>query len=137
MERRDLIQKQIDQLGKALAGLLSRLLNLKSQEEVSSAIMGADQGIKDELNLSVEEILQILPNDLIDILKGEKNISNENLDKLAELLFTIAGMKQAIGENSDKLFKQCLTIYEYLEKVETTYSYERRQRIERIKSFLS
>jgi hypothetical protein len=136
MEQRDYIQKQIDQLERVLAKLLSSLLNLKSQGKINKAMKMVDQNLKKELDLDVQAIMAIPTENLIEILKDKKNLNIENLGSLADILFLLGASHPAKGAKSEILFKQCLTIFEYLEKLETTYSFERHQRMEHIKTML-
>lgn len=90
MEQRDYLQKQIDQLGQVLGKILSDLLGLKTQGQINEGIELTNQALKKQLDLDIEELISISTDNLINILKTEKNISTENMDKLAELLLLIA-----------------------------------------------
>lgn len=136
MEQRDYLQKQIDQLGQVLGKILSDLLGLKNQGQINEGIELTNQALKKQLDLDIEELISISTDNLINILKTEKNISTENMDKLAELLLLIADHNQDKNEKREMIYEKCLTIYEYLEKTETTFSFDRHLKIERIKNVL-
>ncbi len=136
MEQRDFIQKQIDKLGRVLGEILIRLLGQKSSSNINEVINSANQTLKYELDFDVKELVSIETENLIDFLKVGKHLSNENLDKLAEILLIIADIKYNDIEKPEMLYKQCLTILLYLEKVESTYSFDRHLKIERIKKVL-
>lgn len=130
----DRLKKQIDQLGKALARILSDLLELKAQGRFDDGIEITNQTLKTELGLDLEKLTSIEPDDIINVLKTEKGVSNDSLSQLADLLLLIADETEA-GDNMN-LYQNCLVIYEYLEKNESVYSLDRRWKIERIKKLL-
>jgi len=131
MEHHDYIKRQIDQLGRILGKILSDLLDLKNQGQVNDGIEVSIQALKDELDLDLQELIAIQTNYFIDVLKSEKGFTNGNLNKLADILLFIADNRQ--GNDKKLLLNKCLTIYEYLEKADKVYSFDRRGKIERIK----
>lgn len=134
MEQEDYLQRQIDQLGRVLGKLLSNLLALKNKGQTSIGIEIADQTLKQQLDLNIQEIIDIKTADLIKILKAEKNFTNEYLAQLAEILYVLAD--DSPDNNKKRIYVKCLTIYEYLENTEKTYSFDRQMRIKQIKSAL-
>jgi len=62
-----------------------------------------------------------------------KKLTNESLERLAEILQLIAENSQ---ECSNKIYEKCVTIYEYLEKNENIFSLERHWKIQRIKNVI-
>lgn len=133
MEQQDYLKRQIDQLGRVLGKIFSDLLGLKSQGQIDDGIEITNQALKDELDLDIQKLLDIQTDDFIDTLKIEKSLTNDNLDKLAEILLLIADNRQT---DNKKLYEKCLTIYAYLEKDENIYSLDRQWKIERIKNVL-
>ena len=134
MEQKDYLQKQINQLGRLLGELLSNLLGLKSQGQINDGVEITNQVLKRELDLNIQELINIRTDNFINTLKTGKSFNNQNLDKLADILLLIADNKQ--GKDKQMLYEKCLTIYEYLEKVENVYSLDRQWKIERIKNVL-
>jgi hypothetical protein len=110
------------------------LLDLKNQGQVNDGIEVSIQALKDELDLDLQELIAIQTNYFIDVLKSEKGFTNGNLNKLADILLFIADNRQ--GNDKKLLLNKCLTIYEYLEKADKVYSFDRRGKIERIKKGL-
>lgn len=133
MEQQDYLKKQIDQLGQALAKIFSVMLGLKNNGQINAGIEITNQSLKNEIDLDIENLLDIPTEDFINTLITQKNITNDNLDKLAEILLLIADNGQL---DNKKLYEKCLTIYEYLEKVENIYTLNRQWKIERIKNVL-
>ena len=133
MEERDYLKKQIDQMGQVFAKMLSSLLGLKNNGQVNEGIEMSNQTLKKELDFTIQELIDLSTNELIEYLTVQKNLTNENLDKLSEILLFHADNSQV---EKEKLYKRCLTIYEYLDSVESIYSLERQWKIQRIKNQL-
>lgn len=133
MEHRDHLKNQIDQLGKALAKVLSDLLNLKNSGQSEINRKTTLDNLKDELGFDIAERIHIPTNEFFDTLKKNKNLTPQHFDLLAEILFLMAENRQ---ENSKDLYKKCLMIYTYLEETEDTYSFDRQRKIENVKNKL-
>lgn len=133
MEQRDYLKKQIDQFGQVLAKIFSDLLGLKNSGQINTGIEITSQALKNELDIDIQALLDIPTDNFIDTLTSQKNLTNDNLDKLAEILLLIADNRQ--GDNI-RLYEKCLTIYEYLESVENIYSLDRQWKMKRIKNEL-
>lgn len=133
MEQRDYLKKQIDQLGQVLAKLFSNLLGLKNGGQINVGLEITNQTLKSELNFDIQDLLDIPTDNFVDTLTTQKGLTNENLEKLAEILLLVEDNQQ---DNYKKLYERCLTIYEYLEKAENIYSLDRQWKIERIKTEL-
>lgn len=133
MEQRDYLKKQIDQLGQVLAKILSDFLGLKNSGEINAGIEMTNQTLKNELDFNIQDILDIPTDKFIDTIKRQKDLTNENIEKLAQILLLITDNQKY---DNKKLYEKCLAIYEYLEKVENIYSLDRHWRITRIKNEL-
>jgi len=136
MEQRDYLQREIEQLGRVLGKLLSDLLGLKSDGKVSDSIETTDQVLKDELNLTIEDLTAIPTDKFISMLQSDQNFSNRNLEQLAGILLLLAGNRSDGDDVRKMLYEKCLTIYEHLEKTESTYSLDRNLKMEIIKNEL-
>jgi len=132
MEHRDYLESQIDQLGKVLAKIFSDLLGVKNSGQISIGLEITNQTLKSELNFDIQDLIDIPTDDFINSLK-EQNLTDDNLDKLAEILLLIADNRQA---DNKTLYEKCLTIYKYLEKTKNIYSLDRQWKIERIKNVM-
>lgn len=133
MVQQDYFMRQIDQLGRVLGKILSDIIGIKQKGQTSLDFEFAYQIFKSELDIDIDKLLTIPNNDFINILKNKKGFNNENLDKLADIFWEIADN----NEQSKYICKKCLIIYEYLEKTETTYSFDRNFKIERLKNILN
>ena len=133
MEQRDYLKKQIDQLGQVLAKLFSDLLGLKNSGQINTGLEMTDQTLKNELDFDVQDLLDMPTDKFIDTLTTQTGLTNENLDKLSEILLLIADNRENDNKN---LFEKCLIIYEYLEKADSIYSLDRYWKRKRIKNEL-
>ena len=135
MEQQDYLMRQFNILGRVLGRMLSDLVGLKSQGKMVDGIEVATQALKSELDIDINELVDIPTNDFVEFLVSEKDYTNDNLDKLAEILLMIADHEEDEGW-SRKLYEKVLTIYLYLEETDNVFSLDRQWKIERIKNIL-
>jgi|DEB19_MinimDraft_2_1074335.scaffolds.fasta_scaffold80223_1 hypothetical protein len=138
MEERDYFKKQIDLIGKVLGKLLADLIGAKSSEGLKGGIEITNQILKDELDLDIDFLIAVPRDKIIDFLKIEKGLSDENLESIAEILIVnLRNSDNNIEEiNRTNLYEKCLKIYEHIEKSDKTYSFERNTKIQNIRSLL-
>lgn len=136
MEQRDYLKRQIDQLGKVLGKVIADLLGLRQGNASLKGVEIVSQAFKDEIDLDLELLLSVETDDLIDFLITGKGFNEENLDKLAEILFMISNDMTSDNPLRNSFFKRCLVIYEYLEMTQQTYSFDRSLRLKKIKACL-
>jgi hypothetical protein len=133
----DTFKKQIDELGKALARLLTGLLGFKSQGKIEQGVEFVQQNFHSESGLDFNDLLAIPPDDLADFLNRKHNITNENIDKFAEIFYEMADGIEPTDMNKARIFfERSLALHEYLSRTDATYSLERHFIIEEIKSVL-
>jgi len=140
MEKRDFLMDQIELLGQALANILSKLYRLNNQGRHPETIEMVSQSLKTELDLDLAELSSIPTDDFIRTLQVNKKLNHANLERLADILMLIADdlNLRKTGNNQDlNLYNKCLSIYNYLNNSDLTYSFERQSKIERIESMLS
>ena len=138
MEERDYFKRQIDLIGKVLGKLLADLIGTKKSGGNSGGIEITNQVLKEELDLDIEFLIAIPKDKIIDLLKIEKRLSDENLQLIAEILIVNLSNSDNNMEEIDRinLYEKCLKIYEHIEKFDKTYSFERNTKIQNIRSLL-
>jgi len=139
MQQEDWLIRQINQLGRVLGKILADLLGLKAQGLVSEGIEAAEQALKNELDLNIDDLNSISTERFIKTLQEGKKLSDDDFDKLADIFLLIAEELDESGADNDKkekLYKKALTIYEYVDKTGSTYSFDRHSKIEKIKNAL-
>jgi hypothetical protein len=73
MEQKDYLLRQAELFGQVLGKLLAKLLNLKNQEQTSSAIEITNQTVSEDLGLDMNALTELDTNDLIRLLIAKKN----------------------------------------------------------------
>jgi len=136
MEQHDYIKRQIDQLTKVLGKIFANLLQLRNQGELNNGIEIINQTLKDQLNLDIDAVVDLDTDTIIAVLKTEKSFNNESLSSLADILLLITESQQEKDAKTSNLLKKCLTIYTYLNSTETTYSFDRHFKVEKINKML-
>ncbi len=136
MAQHDYLKKQTDQLGRVLGKILSDLLGLKEKGMIHDGIEATSQAFKSNLDIDIEELITLPTEDFVHVLQTEKGFHNVNLEILADILLVIANANQSEDGQREQLHEKCLTIYQYLEDVETIHSFDRYLKIEHIKKLL-
>lgn len=138
MEQRDWLQRQIDQLGIFLANLIAGLHELRSRKKAFDATEITYRALKDEINLDLDEIIDLDPDEVVAYLQNRK-FNNNSLNQLAEIFLFIADdirSKETEVSRSRRYYEKSLIIFEYLNKTESTYSLDRVSKIEKITNVL-
>jgi hypothetical protein len=136
MEQEDYIKRQIDQLGYILGKILTHLFGLKTQGQITDGIGVVNPILKNELNLTVDELISIPAEKFIYTLAEYKNLNDENLGSLAEILIFLADELNSNGRDQEKmkrLYQKSLMIFEHIEETGSIYSYDRHLKIEKLK----
>jgi hypothetical protein len=139
LQEEDWLIRQINLLGRVLGKILADLIGLKTQGHISEGIEAAEQTLKNELDLNIDDLTSIPTEKFIKTLQEGKKLSDDNFDKLADIFFLIAEELDQSGTNNKKkkkLYDRSLIIYEYLDKTGSTYSFDRHYKIEKIKNAL-
>jgi hypothetical protein len=139
LQQEDWLIRQINQLGQVLGKILSDLLGLKAQGKIGAGIEAAIQTLKSEADLNIDDLTSIPTELFIKTLQEDKKLSDDNLETLADIFVLIAeelARRDTDNEMKNKLYKMSLTIYEYLDKTGSTYSFDRHNKIENIKNAL-
>lgn len=131
MIKRDLLQRQIEELGKMLGKVTADFYDLKAAGGFGPAVEAATRTLNSRLDLDVVGLVDLERRDFLDTLRSNKGFSHENLEKFGEILFGFAE-GDSIYDKS-KLYEKCLAIYEFLEQDEKIYSFQRRARIAQIR----
>jgi hypothetical protein len=139
LEQEDFLKRQIDQLGRVFGKILAGLIGLKAHGLMSEGIEAADQALKIELGLNIEDLTLIPTDSFLKTLLDTKKFSDNNFEQLAELMFLIA--EELNIRNTDvgkmkKMYERALIIYEILDKTSSTYSFDRHSKIEKINKVL-
>ncbi len=136
MQQEDYLKKQIDQLGQVLGRILADLLNLRSSGQLLQGVESIENEITRELNLDLQALTGVSPEEAVKQLETLKGYSPENLEGLADLLRNLS----CIGNTEKKSNKyQQFTIlachiYKHCNQCSTIYSLERHRKIREIEN---
>jgi len=128
--------KQINQLGRVLGKILADLIGLKTNGQVGEGIEAAEQALKNELELEIDDLISIPAEKFIQILQEKKKFSDDDFEKLADIFYLIAEELEQKGTNNEKMkkfYERSLIIYKYLDKTGSTYSFDRHLKIDKMK----
>jgi hypothetical protein len=132
MERRDMFQDQIEQLGIVLSNMFAKIMGLKGKGASLELIQTVNQDMKKELD--IDDLLGINTDDFVLILEKKMSFNEDNLEKLANNLFLVASeFDNAISTN---IYQKCYKIYELIDQKSLTYSHERLHKMQQIKKVL-
>jgi hypothetical protein len=134
MYQEDFLLRQINQLARALGKLIFNMMGIKNSGQIAEFYGVANESLKNELNYDLNELLLIADEQFVQNLMSINGMNNDNLEKLADLIFTIADVDR--NQNSMKWFKKCLLIYSYLDQHDQTFSFERASKIKILKSWV-
>jgi len=134
MYRRDYLQKQIDQLGKVLGKALADLLGLKEQGNIASGVAAISETFKAQLDLELDELLVLDTTGFAAFIQSEKQVNKDNLEVIANIFLTLADeLRNSSRFKSEALYDKSLALFEFLEKTDEIYSYDRFMKMERIR----
>jgi len=133
------MKRQIDQLGRVLGKILSNLIGIRAQGQLSKAIEAADQALETEIGLNIDSLILIPTNSFLAKLLDIRKFKDSNFEQLAEIMFIIAeefNITNTEAGKMKKLYERSLVIYEILDKTSSTYSFDRHSKIEKIRKVL-
>ncbi|MBN9351053.1 MAG: hypothetical protein J0H55_10240 [Chitinophagaceae bacterium] len=128
------MQRQIEELGKALGMVVSKLYRIEGSGDLESVIKVSVQELKTKSDLDIQKLLDIPSENFIKILSARKDFNHDNLDQLANLFLLFADKTTVYDQR--KLYEKSLVILDFLENDEKVYSFERRSKIAEIKKRL-
>ena len=139
MQQEDFLKRQIDQLGQVLGKIFAGLIGLKDQGRMREGIETASQALKTGLGLNIDDLTLIPTESFLTTLLDTNKFSDNNFEKLAEIMFLVA--EELKVRNTDigkmkKLYERSLIIFEILDLTSSTYSFDRHRKIEKIKKAL-
>lgn len=128
MFQEDYLLRQINQLARALGKLLFDFMGIKNTGLIEEFYQKADETLQAEIDYNLTELLKI-PNDLfINTLIRKEGFNGANLNTLADLFFEMGSYLQE--KEALPYLEKALILYQYVENHDSTYSFERRAKIE-------
>lgn len=134
--RRDYFQNQMDQMARVLGKLLADLLGLKSEGKILEANELTLEVFSKDIGFDFEEIKNTPSEILLDFLIEKKQFSDEHIQHVANILFEL-GMEKEKRDDKLMLYNRAYVLYEYLNNVGTTFSFDFLLKMNRIKEELA
>ncbi len=131
----------MDQMARVLGKLLADLLGLKSEGKILEAHDLTLEVFSKDIGFDFEEIKNTPPELLLDFLIEKKQFSDEHIQHVANILFEL-GLEKDPSTGSGRvekknLYNRAYVLFEYLNSVGTTFSFDFLLKMNRIKEELN
>jgi hypothetical protein len=134
MQQRDIIQDQIEEMGRVLAKVFSEFLDLKIKGNIKEAIKVTNETLQQEVDLNINKIETLNKEELIQFII-DKKLNTESIELLVDYLFSIGDQfEKSDAKKSITYFNQSLHLLEFLDQNSTTFYMERNDKKELLKS---
>ena len=128
MFQEDYLLRQINQLARALGKLVFDFIGIKNTGLIEEYHQVADKILKEEIDYNLTELLDIPDDEFVSRLLRKDGFNDANLNLLADLFYEMGSYlskKEALP-----YLKKAFILYQYVENHDSTYSFERRKKIE-------
>jgi hypothetical protein len=139
MEQRDYLMRQIEQFARVLGKVLFDLIGLKNKGKIGESIEITTRSLVSELDIDLDELVSIKRDELINTLIDKMGFNNRNLDILSEIFMQMGDnfFKTNNFHKGESFCQISLIIYEYLEKSDNVYSFDRKEKMKTLKTLLN
>ncbi len=131
--------RQVNQLSQVLAKIIAAVIGLKGKDSSQEALEITNQVFNEHLELDLNALLEMDPEEMIKELKKKEGMNHENLESLADLFYELAKTLSKENDQEDDaglLFERSLVIYEHIEATGDIYSIDRNHKIQEIEQLL-
>ncbi len=136
MEKRDLVKDELERIGKAISQLLANFLALKANGNIALAIENTNKQFKEELDIDFNIMLDFSQQELEHYL-NEKKLSPPQLETIIEYYIEIGNHSLELDrKKGESILIKVLEMYKVLDTNSTTYSFQRREKEQKIKQLL-
>ncbi|MBU8893821.1 MAG: hypothetical protein KOO66_13660 [Bacteroidales bacterium] len=133
MERKDYILREIEKISTLLLYLTGKFVPSKSIEENQLTEELINKELREQYGNDLEYILNIEKKDFETTFTQNTGFNDDNVELLADLLFTL-GNNQNVANK--KYLNKALALYEYINHSSKTFSFERDNKINTLKSII-
>jgi len=136
MQKEDYILREIQKIGIMLQMLIKKLV--VTQEKLPSQYYSGLNDVReqlDDIGFSLDTFLQLEPNRIESYLVQFEGISGPNIEMLGDLMKEMGTGSEPYIEKS--CLDKALALYELCNEKDKTYSFERENKINEIKTLLS
>ena len=132
MPREDSLMRQISELGFALKRLMERMKGGGSGGGLTLDSDTVNSALTEEMGFGLDALLNVEPENIISFLLENPGFSADNLELFADYLTQIEPEK----DYQENLYRKAVAIYDYVNKATATFSMERQNKIQAIRSKL-
>lgn len=135
----DYIMRQIHQLTQVLAKVIAAVVGLRGAGQVQQVFEITNNMLNKQLELDLESLLEMNSKEMIQALEQKEGMNEENLERMADLFYSIANTLDEGYKRSEKmteLLQRSLDIYTHIEEKGNIYSIDRNHKIQEIKKLL-
>ncbi len=130
MIQRDLIQQQIEQLGRALGKIITGFLGLKSQGKIALGFEIANEQFNQELDIDIDQLLKMDKALLTDYLK-DKHFTSTHLEEIAGYV-EVLGDHQSDNATKTNAFSTALNLMELANERSDVYDIKRQSKLHQL-----
>ncbi len=133
MEQKDFILREIEKINVLLLYLIGKFVPSKSVEQQQQTEKLINDDLKETFSNDLNYILKLEEKDFDTKFSQTKGFNFENIELLGDLLYTIGNDELKTKPN---YLHKALLIYEYIDKKSKTFSFERTNKMNDLKSIL-
>jgi hypothetical protein len=123
MGKEDHLTRQINQLGFVLKKILEKLTGTKSNDGLSERVSEVNFKLKELLDFDLEILDTISDENIIEFLTKKEGFNYSNIELFADILIKI---------EKEKYANKALQIYNYVNYITATFSFERDLKIKEL-----
>ena len=128
MFQEDYLLRQINQLARALGKLVFDFIGIKNTGLIEEYHQVANKILKEEIDYNLTELLDIPDDEFVSHLLRKEGFNDANLNLLGDLFYEMGSYLPK--KESLPYLKKALILYQYVENHDSTYSFERRAKME-------
>ena len=136
MQQRDLIQDQIEQLGKVLGKGIAKILGLDGDQDILKILEEVQTELAAEVDIDLKKLVGLSQVEYELALEEKLKAHEKPLNKLGELLLLMGKGCAPEGELKQLYLEKALWTYTYLDSISSIYSIERLQKIKTISDLI-
>ncbi len=136
MEQRDLLQDQIEQLGKVLAKIMADFLRLKANGNAAVGIETSNELMKGQLDINIDQLITLDKSELQEYL-NQRKLTESHLEMLSDYLKEIGIEKKKRNQAlAEQYFNKAIELLTIADETSKTLSFERMNKKSEIEKFI-
>ncbi len=137
MPSRDYLIRQFEEMGYFLSVLLRKILKQKEENRQDQMEAAVQEAILEEINLDLEQIV-MLENDAFLELTGEQFTTNDQLEKLADILKILGQeIERSYTLTKANYLKKSLFLFSHIQASSPDFSYDRKIKIQELQELIA